>query len=62
MTTVADLDIDFDSLLADANMNASTDWEEGFVSDILDRYSEYADTMFISTKQIEILERIAGWD
>lgn len=60
--TVSDLDIDFVSLLADASRNASTDWEMGFVSDIEDRYSEYEDDMFISTKQIEILERIAGWD
>jgi hypothetical protein len=62
MTTVADLDFDFDSLLAEANENASTAWEEDFVSSILDRYSNFADDMFISEKQIETLEKIAGWD
>lgn len=59
--TVAELDIDFPALLADASRNASTDWEMGFVSDIEDKYSDYEDDMFISTKQIEILERIAQW-
>lgn len=60
--TVAELDFDFAALLADASRNASTDWEMGFVSDLEDRFSDYEDDMLISTKQIEILERIAGWD
>lgn len=59
--TVADLDIDFPALLADASRHATTDWEMGFVSDLEDKYSDYEDDMFISTKQIEILERIAQW-
>lgn len=62
MTTVADLDFDFDSLLAEANENASTDWEADFVDSLLDRYSNFADNMFISEKQIESLKKIAGWD
>lgn len=59
--TVAELDIDFPALLARASRNATTDWEMGFVSDLEDKYSDYEDDMFISTKQIEILERIAQW-
>lgn len=59
--TVADLDFDFPDLLADASNNAGTDWEMGFVSDIEEKYEDFGDSMFISTRQIEILEKIAGW-
>ena len=50
---------EFESLLADAEANAETDWEMEFVSDINEKFEKYGDKMFISTKQIEILERIS---
>ena len=50
---------EFETLLADAEANAVTDWEMEFVSDINDKFEKYGDQMFISTKQIEILERIS---
>lgn len=62
MSTVADMfdSIDeFDDLLSDATDRASGDWEIEFVSDIAQRYEDYEDRMFMSEKQIEILERIA---
>lgn len=59
--TVADLNFDFADILADASFNAETDWEMGFVSDMEVKFAEYGSEMFISEKQLEILERIAGW-
>jgi len=50
---------EFEALLADAEANAVTDWEMEFVSDINDKFEKYGDKMYISTEQIETLERIS---
>ena len=59
--TVAHLDFDFAQLLADASLNAGTDWEMGFVSDLEGKYRSFKENMHISERQVEILEKIAGW-
>ena len=51
---------EFEELLEDARMNAANDWEESFVADMKDRYTEYGRRMFISDAQQEHLERIAN--
>lgn len=50
---------DFESLLDDAESNAANDWEEGFVSDMKERFQLYGKRMYISAAQREHLERIA---
>jgi len=50
----------FDILIEDAELQAETDFEFDFVSDIRDRYDEYDDDCFISEKQLSILESIAN--
>lgn len=57
--TVADLDLNFEDLLYEAESNAKGAWEEEFVDSMIARYDEYAERMFISDRQLEILERIA---
>ncbi len=51
---------EFEELLEDARMNAANDWEESFVADMKDRYTQYGRRMFISDAQKEHLERIAN--
>jgi len=51
---------ELESLLEDARMNASTDWEESFVADMKERFEKYGMGMFISDAQQKHLERIAG--
>ena len=51
---------EFEELLEDARMNAANDWEESFVADMKDRYTEYGRRMFISDAQKDHLERIAN--
>jgi hypothetical protein len=61
--TVADLfdDIDeFETLLSDAEAGADSDWETDFVDDLRNRYDEHGERMYLSERQLEILERIAG--
>jgi hypothetical protein len=50
----------FDETLNDAEEYAVSEWEMGFVSLIRNKYEQYGDGMFISVKQIEMLERIGG--
>ena len=57
--TVSDLDDDFEELLDQAESEASGQWEEQFVEDMRSRFDEYGPRMFISDKQVEILQRIA---
>jgi hypothetical protein len=60
---VADLfdDIDeFETLLSDAEAGADSDWETDFVDDVRNRYDEHGERMYLSERQLEILERIAG--
>ena len=61
--TIADLFDDaseFDELLADAENNATSDWDMNFVDDLRNRYDKYGERMYLSERQLEILERIAG--
>lgn len=51
----------FGDLLEDATRNASTDGEMGFVESINQLYEEFGDDTFISEKQLDVLERLAGW-
>ena len=51
---------EFDGLLDSARMNAANGWEESFVSDMQAKFEEYGVRMYISEKQKEHLERIAG--
>lgn len=51
---------EFQSLLDDAEANASNDFEINFVSDMQDRWEQYGKRMYLSDKQREILERIAN--
>ena len=53
---------EFEELLEEARMNAANDWEESFVADMKDRYTQYGRRMFISDSQQEHLERIANDD
>lgn len=50
---------DFEFLLDDAESNAANEWEEGFVSDMKERFQLYGKRMYISAAQREHLERIA---
>ena len=52
---------DFDEILSQAEMNASTGFECDFVNDIREKYDNYESEMFISEKQISTLEKIANW-
>jgi len=61
--TITDLFDDaseFDELLADAENNATSDWDMNFVDDLRNRYDKYGKRMYLSERQLEILERIAG--
>lgn len=51
---------EFEEILDDAEMNAANDWEEEFVSDMKQKFEQYGIRMFISERQIEIIERIAN--
>jgi hypothetical protein len=52
---------DFAQLLMDAESNARTIWEKGFVSDMRERYNEWGDAMCISPGQLSKLERVARY-
>lgn len=51
---------DFERLLRDAESQAKSEWEQGFVGDMNERYEEHGGSMFITDRQIETLERIVG--
>ncbi len=53
---------DLEGILDRARMNASTDWEESFVSDMQERFDKYGMSMYISEAQQDQLERIADED
>lgn len=55
-------DDEFESLLSAASMNAANDWESDFVSDMEERFDQYGRRMFLTDRQLEILERIANDD
>lgn len=49
-----------DGLLEDARMAASSDWEEGFVTDLLARRKQYGTRFRLSDAQRAKLEQIAA--
>lgn len=51
-----------DELLEDARMAASTDWEESFVADLLDRRNRQGANFTLSSAQRDKLEEIIGGD
>ena len=53
-------DNDFENLLNEAQENASTGWEENFVSDLQEKYDDFGSSMFLSDLQHERLQRIAN--
>lgn len=57
-----DSEHDFEVILEDARMNASTPWEEEFVKKAKESYEAHASLMFWSEKQDDILRKIAGPD
>lgn len=55
-----DSETEFEDLLLNADQQASTDWEMSFVEDMRDRFEQYGMNTYISDKQLETLNRIAG--
>lgn len=53
------LDYEFSDLLSEAEGEAHTQWAEQFTSDMRERYDEWGDEMFITDRQLEMLEKIA---
>lgn len=51
---------DFQRLLSDASSQARSEWDQQFVSDLNQRFEQYGAGMFVSARQIEVLERIVG--
>ncbi|GAB3249017.1 hypothetical protein [Chitinimonas naiadis] len=48
----------FEAVLKDAEMNASTDWEEEFVADLITRFKEFGRRMYLSDSQNNRLQQI----
>lgn len=51
---------DFQQVLSEASANAKTDWERQFTDELNHRYEQFGDDLFISDKQLELLERLAA--
>jgi len=51
---------EFTCLLGAAELNASTDWEEQFVTDLQANFKRYGPHTYLSDAQHETLERIAN--
>lgn len=50
----------FEETLDDAELNASSDFAEGFVADMRAKYTQYGKDMYLSGKQRTKLEEIAA--
>lgn len=57
--TVEDWDLDLMALQTGLEANKLTEWEEGFVSDLLERWEKHGDDMYVSDKQAEVIKKIA---
>lgn len=53
---------EFENLLSDAEAEALPGKQEDFVSDMRDKFDEYAGQMYLSHAQLNWLRSIAGWD
>ncbi|MBD9415895.1 hypothetical protein IB234_15135 [Pseudomonas sp. PDM16] len=51
---------EFTSLLAAAELNASSDWECRFTADVSANYQRWQGDMYLSDSQLENLDRIAN--
>lgn len=54
------LPTDFKDLLKTAKKQASTDWEKTFVSELAARHKKWGDGLYVSERQLAILQKIAG--
>lgn len=43
-----------------AETNASSRWEMDFMSDMVERYEQWGDDMYLSEKQHDVLERLCN--
>ena len=50
----------FADILAAAETAAGDDWEKTFIKEQSERFQKWGDTMFLSPKQLTILQRIAA--
>lgn len=50
----------FEDLIDAAEDGASTDWEMEFIDGVKEKYEQYGGNMFVSDKQLEVLEKLAG--
>lgn len=53
-------DDEFEELLGQASAAAANEWESEFVDGLNEKFETYGRRMFLSARQQEILERIAG--
>lgn len=51
---------EFTSLLAAAELNAETEWDERFTKDLATNYQRFGGRTYLSDSQLEQLERIAN--
>lgn len=51
---------DFDRLLEDAALNASTEWEMEFVDNMTGKYDTFGGEMFLTEAQHDKLRQVAG--
>ena len=54
--------LEFESLLEEADSNASNSWEMTFIDEIRERFEKCGGETFLSEKQKDKLERIALWE
>ena len=50
----------FQEVIDEAEANTKNNWEDNFIGDMGGKYKQYGGKMYISEKQIEILQRIAN--
>lgn len=50
----------FQELYDAAEINATGQWEENFIKDMGEKLRQYGDGMFVSDKQMAVLNRIAN--
>ena len=50
---------EFDKLLGLAWAGAETEWEIEFVGDIKSRFNEWGEKMFLSPRQLEVIQKLA---
>jgi hypothetical protein len=54
------LPANFDGMLCAAEAGVGDDWERQFLKEQRERFERWGDTMFLSPKQLTILQRIAS--